>query len=294
MAARLGSARREPAAAWAEQESDVVQGALDGLDAVVSWLAGVPGRKAILYVSDGLPLVPGDDLLPWAADRSNSRGAARGSRGSPARSNDMSKRFREVTSHASRNRVAIYPIEAYGARANRGRQIRAGRSSPTARTGSASWPRTPAAGRCSTPRTRSAALSSWGGPDDLLLARLHAGPAGRTRPEHKIEVKVKAKGAQVRHRQWYRDKPAGETVAERTLAVMRFGPEDNPLGAALEIGAPKAKEDGGVLVPVRVKVPIAKLYLQPRRTASAPASLRLYVVASGEAGATTPVRETGW
>ena len=26
-------------------------------------LAGLPGRKALLYVSDGLPMVPGEDLF---------------------------------------------------------------------------------------------------------------------------------------------------------------------------------------------------------------------------------------
>ena len=104
--------------------------------------------------------------------------------------------------------------------------------------------------------------------------------------EHKIEVRAKARGAQVRYRQWYRDKPPGEAVAEATLAVMRFGPEDNPLDAALEIVP--GKKAGEMLV--RVKVPLAKLYLQPQE-GSRQGHLRLYVVAGG-AGSTTPVRET--
>jgi hypothetical protein len=40
----------------------MVAGSLNALDSVVSWLAGVPGRKAVLYVSDGLPITPGLDL----------------------------------------------------------------------------------------------------------------------------------------------------------------------------------------------------------------------------------------
>src|SRR4051794_20334961 len=36
---------------WAGEESIMVRGSLDALDSVVSWLAGVPGRKAVLYVS---------------------------------------------------------------------------------------------------------------------------------------------------------------------------------------------------------------------------------------------------
>lgn len=104
--------------------------------------------------------------------------------------------------------------------------------------------------------------------------------------EHKIEVKVKARGAQARYRQWYRDKPVSEIVSEATLAVMRFGPEDNPLGAALEV-FPNQKP-GETLV--RVKVLVGKLFLQPNG-ASRRGQLRLYVVASGE-GSTTPVRQS--
>jgi VWFA-related protein len=275
--------------AWAEQERDVVQGALNGLDAVIGWIAGVPGRKAILYVSDGLPIVPGDELLSWAADRSNSmRGTGRIS-GLTSQSNDMSKRFRDVTAHASRNRVGIYPIEAWGARANRGRQI-SGTIIANRQNGL----------RFLAQDTGGRVMLNAGDPISALklmeedLSAFYSLGYRPTRAadgrEHKIEVRVKAKGATARHRQWYRDKTVAESVAERTAAVMRFGPEDNPLEAKLEIGEQKAKEDGGVLVPVRVKVPIAKLYLTAKdgvRTGS----LRLFVVAGGEAGE-TPVRET--
>jgi hypothetical protein len=109
--------------------------------------------------------------------------------------------------------------------------------------------------------------------------------------QHKIEVRLKGRsGAQVRHREWYRDKLVGEAVAERTLAVMRFGPEDNPLEAAIEIGAGKEQGDSTVLVPVKIKVPISKLYLQPG-SGKRSGRLRLYAVASG-GGMTTPVRQT--
>ncbi len=273
--------------AWAEQESNVVSGALQGLDGVVGWLAGVPGRKAILYVSDGLPLMPGDDMFQWAAARSGYRTGRRIS-GLNSLSLELTKRFRDVTSHASRNRIAIYPIEAYGSRTVRGTELQ--EVLVVNRQNGLRFLAEDTGGR---------AMLNAGDP----LAALHLMGAdlssyyslGYTpeRPgdeaEHKIEVKVKAKGAQVRHRQWYRDKPLGEMVAERTLAVMRFGPEDNPLGATLEI-QPSKPRSGSNLVPVRVKVPVAKLYLQTKDKTRT-GRLRLYLVASS-GGSTTPVKET--
>ncbi|MFY9823986.1 MAG: VWA domain-containing protein [Thermoanaerobaculia bacterium] len=273
--------------AWAEQESAVVSGALQGLDGVVGWLAGVPGRKAILYVSDGLPLLPGDDLFQWAAAHSGYRVSQRIS-GLNGMTLELTKRFRDVTAHASRNRITIYPIEAYGTRAVRGTQIQeilvANRQNGL---------------RFLAQDTGGRAMLNAADPTAALhlmaedLSSYYSLGYTPERPgdevEHKIEVTVKARGAQVRHRQWYRDKPAGEAVAERTLAVMRFGPEDNPLGASVEI-EPVRQQNGAPLVPVRVKVPLSKLYLQAKDK-SRTGRLRLYVVAS-MGGTTTPVKET--
>ncbi|MBW8875479.1 MAG: VWA domain-containing protein [Acidobacteria bacterium] len=273
--------------AWADQESAVVRGALTSLDGVVSWLAGVPGRKAILYVSDGLPLTPGADLFTWASMRSSYRGGGKVS-GLSGQEFDLSKRFREVTSHASRNRITIYPIEAYGTRVVRGTALQEilvsnrqnGLRFLAEDTGGRAMLN--AADPTAALRLMSEDLTTY-----YSLGYTPERPGDEA--EHKVEVKVRVKGAHVRHRQWYRDKPVGEAVAERTLAVMRFGPEDNPLGASLEIEPPK-QQNGATLVPVRVKVPIAKLYLQAKDKTRT-GRLRLYVVAS-TGGTTSPVKET--
>jgi VWFA-related protein len=272
---------------WAEQESLMVKGSLDALDAVVGWLAGVPGRKAILYVSDGLPLVPGDDLYYWASIRSGYRAGQRIS-GLGTMSNDLSKRFREVTARASRNRVAFYPIEAYGVRTVRGTALQ--EATVTSRQNGLRFLADDTGGRAMLNAADPVAALQLMSEDLAAYYSLGYQPQreGDER-EHKVEVKVKTRGAKVRHRQWYRDKTLGESVAERALAVMRFGPEDNPLEAKLEIGEQKAKETG-VLVPVRVRVPISKLYLTSKE-GNRTGSLRLYVVASG-GGGVTPVRET--
>jgi len=277
---------------YSERETQRVAAALDALGSVVSWLSGVPGRKAILYVSDGLPLVPGDDLWQWAAIRSGQQRSAftagKGVSGLNGMQYDATRRFRELTAEASRNRVTIYPIESFGTEQVRGTQIQE-LLVQNQQNGL----------RFLAQDTGGRAMLNVGEPLAALrlmsedLTTYYSIGYQPQRPgdtqEHKIEVKVKVKGAQVRHRQWYRDKSAGEAVAERTLAVMRFGPEDNPLEARLEIGTGKEQGDS-VLVPVRVKVPLAKLYLQPGEGKRS-GRLRLYVVASGE-GTTTPVRQT--
>lgn len=275
---------------YADTETGYVAASLSALETVVGWLSGLPGRRAILYASDGLPSVPGEDLFIWAEARSGFRSGQRIS-GMNAGSYDASELFRRVTSKASRNRVAIYPIEVMGARWVRGTRLQEARIQN--RQNGLRFLAEETGGRgmfnVSQPaealRTMSADLATY----YSIGYRPQRFADDR---DHKVEVKVKRKGAQARYRQWYQDKPVSEAVADRTAATMAFGVEENPLEAALEIGqqTPAGPEKTSFVVPVRVKVPIGKIYLEPKGDRRE-GRLRLFVVASGE-GKVTPVRET--
>ncbi len=272
-------------ASWAGEESVMVQGALDGLDSVVSWIAGLPGRKAILYVSDGLPLVPGLDLYTIYSRAAQRTDALKRISGMSAQKYDMTPRFRQLTAHASRNRVAFYPIEAYGTRQVDGSMFES--VSLSNRQAALRFMAEDTGGRALLNAADVPAALARVSEDLATYYSIGYQPRRQgDQAEHKIEVRVKTRGAQVRYRQWYRDKPVGEMVAEATLAVMRFGPEDNPLEAALEVLP--GKKTGETLV--RIRVPVSKLYLEPRE-GSRQGQLRLYVVATGESS-TTPVRQT--
>ncbi|HEY0554940.1 MAG TPA: VWA domain-containing protein [Thermoanaerobaculia bacterium] len=272
---------------WAGYEGSTVRGALNAVDSVVSWLAGVPGRKAVLYVSDGLPLVPGLDLFTVYTRAPVSSQNFDRTPEMVAQKFDMTTRFRQTTAHASRNRVVFYPIEAFGTRIDEGTQGLFDDVALVNRQNGLRFLAEDTGGRTLFNATDvPAALARMAVDFENYYSIGYQPQRKGDEAEHKIEVRAKTRGAQVRYRQWYRDKPAGEAVAEATLAVMRFGPEDNPLEATLEVVP--GKKAGEMLV--RVKVPVSKLYLQPGE-GSRQGHLRLYVVAAG-AGSTTPVRET--
>jgi VWFA-related protein len=240
---------------WADEESIMVQGSLNALDSVVSWLAGVPGRKAVLYVSDGLTITPGLDLYTSFTRAPKGSSITQRIPAMNAEKYDMTTRFRQLTAHASRNRVAFYPIEAYGTRNGDAVSLYDSIALETRQAG-LRFLADDTGGRALLNATDvPAALARVADDFETYYSIGYQPQRPGDEAEHKIEVKVKVRGAQARYRQWYRDKPVSETVAEATLAVMRFGPEDNPLGAALEIVA--GKSPGETLV--RVKVPISKL-----------------------------------
>jgi VWFA-related protein len=57
-----------PAHDFASARRDEVFRTLGGLTVLVNSLSGVPGRKSLLYVSDGLPLTPGDEVFQFLAE----------------------------------------------------------------------------------------------------------------------------------------------------------------------------------------------------------------------------------
>lgn len=272
---------------YAEVETSYVAASLSALETVVGWLGGLPGRKAVLYVSDGLPAVPGEDLFIWAEAYSGFKSGQRIS-GMNAGTYDASELFRRVTSKASRNRVAIYPIEAMGARWVRGTRLQEARIQN--RQNGLTFLAEETGGRTMFNVSQAgAALKTMATDLSTYYSIGYRPQRAADDREHKIEVKVKGKGLTARYRRWYQDKSLGEAIAERTAATMVFGAEENPLGAALEIGQQTPAGESFV-VPLRVKIPLDKLYLEPKGE-KREGRLRLFVVASG-GDTVTPVRET--
>lgn len=274
---------------YAAAESAMVRGALTALDQVVGWIGSLPGRKAVLYVSDGISAMPGEDMYLWASTRSGYRAGRRISM-LDSTGFDASKAFREVTARASRSRVSFYTIETMGAHAERGATLYE-QQIINRQNGL----------RILAEETGGLAMLDVADPGKALkqmAADLTTFYSIGYRPqrvaddrEHKIEVTVNRKGATVRHRRWYKDKPTSEIVAERTTAAMVFGAEENPLGVSLEFGQQTATPDKtSFVVPIQVRVPLEKLLLQPGEK-NLEGRLRIFVVASGK-DMVTPVRET--
>jgi hypothetical protein len=109
--------------------------------------------------------------------------------------------------------------------------------------------------------------------------------------EHRLEVKVKRPGLRVRHRTSYRDKSGIEQAVDRTLAALFYGSQENPLEVALELGEPQPSSGGRTFsVPVRLKIPLHKLYLRDNQTAVI-GKVRLLVAVQGAKGETSNVRQ---
>jgi VWFA-related protein len=263
---------------------------IDALRDLVHGLAGMPGRKAVLYVSEGLPMIAGEDLFHAVQAKWSDYTSL-----TDSFEFDASRRFEELTAAANANRVTFYTIDAGGLRT----YGYADASQQTAGQGAfveqvyisnlqASLQKLAedTGGKAIINSNRvTPALESVAADFDFYYS-LGYTPAhfgdGRF---YRIEVKVKnRKGLDIRAREGYRDKPVDVRMTDSTLAALLHQFEVNQLAIKLDFGEPARQTDGHYLVPVRVSIPLARLVLMPLQ-ASHEARLRLFVAAmDGEGG----------
>jgi VWFA-related protein len=267
---------------------------ISALKEFVDGLAGLPGRKAMLYVSDGIAMRPGEDVYVAMQEKFREQVSLL-----EVQDFDASRRFRELVASANANRLTFNTIDAAGLRVS---------SSISAENATAGFgPFVDSVYQSNLQAPLQMMAEATGGRAILnsnrILPQLEAigedfgtyyslgytpshGGDGRY---HRIEVKMKRKGLRASHREGYRDKPVETRMADATVAALTFGFETNPLEIEIQTGRAQARDDGFYLVPLVVRVPIGKLVLVPRGTVHE-ARLRVFVAAMDGEGNTSEVQ----
>ncbi|HEX2463816.1 MAG TPA: VWA domain-containing protein [Thermoanaerobaculia bacterium] len=306
---------------YAENVFNDLQFTLDGLRLAMDQLAGVPGRKAVLYVSEGLQMRAGEDIF-WAIDEryrdgDNTQAGVGGSDCSNAIMEsfhyDASRRLTDIANVASANRVTIYTVDAAGLRIGGLRSAEFGsiglstniESIYTRNLQDTLMFLADKTGGKSIVNTNNFldGLSSIGADFDnfysLGFQPSHAG-TGRRYP---LEVKIKKevmrahniKDSNIRTRDSYRDKPLEQEMGDATLAALTFGFESNNHNLKLEVEDMIQGEKGDYTVHLKIMVPIDSLQLYPLgQSETWEARMRLWVQAIDGQGRTSPVQEQRW
>jgi VWFA-related protein len=346
----------KPAHDFAESRRDEVLRTLGALTLVVNSLSGVPGRKAVLYVSDGLPATPGEEVFQFLAELCGggsgtggighqqagmaledakqpgdpgyrptprelganeldpttvydarlfaARGAYQAASQAPidASTYNVAKQLQALVAHANAQQVTLYTLQASGAERPAASDAEYGAGDRLAQ-----FPSIDIAQRTSAQNSLSALASGTGGRAilnvndlrrDLLRMRedfasyysLGFVPEHKEGGEHRLEVKLEHRGARLLYPQSYRYKTVFERAVDRTLAALVYGIEDNPLEIGLEVGEQTPEPDGSFDIPVRLRIPLAKVAVL-RGDGVYEGSLRLLVAARGADGRMAPMRQ---
>jgi VWFA-related protein len=271
---------------------------IDALKEMIGWLGGLPGRKAILYVSDGLPLIPGEDLFYAVSEVFQDTSVL-----TMAQEFNSARRFQELAAAANSNRVTFYTIDAAGLRAPQAssvEQATVGQLAVKTLVDSIYVSNLQQPLILIAESTGGQAIYNANDVGPLLervasdfdtyyslgYSPAHSG-SGRY---YKLKVQVKRKGLKVRHREGYRDKPLPVRMEEGTQSTLLFGFEQNPLGVNLRVGSGDRIEADQYEVNVLVGIPIGSITLVPQDEFHL-ARVKLYFQAMDEGGRFSEVQE---
>jgi len=270
----------------AEQSTQKTRQTIAALKTFSDSLAAMRGRKAILYVSDGLPLRPAEPLVQAWLNKFESWALENDETGMVTRLTslnttefDTSQAFNELVAYVSTNRVALYPLS------NSGRAVSSRVSAEISGAGaSALGARSLDVVNLDNFSKESALLrmaedtggiaftrsSNIGGLIDRIAQDFgtfyslgYAAPERDTDAFHKIEVEVDRPGARVRHLKGYRQKDPLENLKDLTLSALHHGLGENALDVRLTPGEQSHTKGKRYRVPVMVQIPFEKLLLLP-------------------------------
>jgi len=260
---------------YAKSAHDDLRRTVAALKQLVGSLGGVPGRKALLYVSDGIPMTPGEDLF-YLLERRFANNLTTSS--IQAARYRMQREFRELTAQASSSRVTFYTLDARGLQSHSSLSAEHG-GSPDAsyleadilNDSNLAAPlqlmaeETGGLAAFNTNNVRGA-LERMARDFDtyysLGYTPAHHGD-GRYYP---IEVRVPGRrGLVVRHRDGYRDKTLETRVTDATLGALLYGGTENRLGVRVDVGAgERGRGRRHYLVPIEVRIPLGSVTFLPR------------------------------
>ncbi len=260
---------------WAEQEIDHQRRSIAALRQLVTSLAALEGRKAVVFVTAGVTTEPADFLLRLLAQQ-------RLARLSPnprlaALSAQMAQEFEATVKDAQNAQMAFYTVAPAVAPVfqNSAEFASTGpdtvtpapvdvavvdRASSVVRVAAATGGQTFIVGPDLDRRLQVVEEDA----DAVYSLGFTTGPEAGT-GDHRIEVRLGRSGLAVRHRESFRRRLPGERAEQALYAAATFGIETNPWPIALECGAATPTPGGGAgwTVPLAIRVPLRSVALLP-------------------------------
>jgi len=254
----------------ARSMDDDLRTTVDGLKTTIDGLAGVEGRKILIYVSDGLPQVVGQEFFDTIQTKFHASQAA-----AEAFTFDRSASYLTLVQAANAQGVTLYTIDAAGLQSDE--NVSAERGTMDSRP-STFFLRQNYQEPLQTLAHETGGIAAINTNDpkheldevakdftDFYSLGYRSTRGAVDRP-HQIEVKVDRPGLRARYRAGYVEKTVETRTAEAVTAALTYPRSDNPLQFTIAVGEPKAYSAENYLVPVRMVIPLENVTMVPDGT----------------------------
>ena len=256
---------------YAKEEANNLLFTLDSLRQIITSLSGLPGKKGVIYVSNGLPMTPGMGLF-YELSRVSQNSTVL----NKMFDFDRSRLYQQLAATANAQDVTFYAIDAGGLQMG---------GMGSAEYSSAQDPLAASVGQHNfTDSLRYLADETGGiaiintndvGPRLELITQdmytyysigypLQA--SGRDKV-HKVKVKLRDdpafKGYQLRYRSRFVEKSLETRVQNTVVSSLVFEVENNPMQIEVETGTPATASEKRWLLPAHISFPIRKVALLP-------------------------------
>jgi len=242
---------------------------VDALKNTMNSLAGIEGRKILVYVSEGIPSTAGLELFDQIQRKFRDQA---GTSTLEQFEFDMNAKYAGIIQSANAQGVTIWALDASGLTTEQLTSAE-NRSFETRPNDFVLRQNTQAPLQLMADQTGGMAAintNDWKKSLDELssdFSNFYSIGYRTTRSAvdrpHSVEVRIKRKGLTVRARKGFLEKTVETKTAEGVLASLFYPRDDNPLAISVSVGAQRPYDDENFALPVRIAVPIGKLGLVP-------------------------------
>ncbi|MFV2073085.1 MAG: VWA domain-containing protein [Thermoanaerobaculales bacterium] len=256
---------------YAKEEANRLLFTLDHLRQTINGLSGLPGKKGIIYVSNGLPMTPGMGLFYELSRVSQNSSVL-----NKMFDFDRSRLYQNLAATANAQDVTFYAVDASGLSMG---------SMGAAEYSSSQDPLAVSVGQHNLTDSLSYLADETGGV--AIINTNDVGPrlglvaqdmytyysigyplqaSGRDKV-HKVKVKLRDdpafSGYNLRYRSRFVEKSLETRVQDTVVSSLVFEVDNNPMGIDLVTGTPSAASGKRWLLPTHVSFPLGKIALLP-------------------------------
>ena len=256
---------------FADEEANNLSFTVTALRGAISMIAGLDGRKVVVYVSDGLPMVPGLGLFYEYSNIVQDTSIL-----SLRSRYDRSRLFDSLVSAANGQNVSFYTIDAAGLMVGGGMSAEDRYAADVVASAMESNNyqdslrfMADATGGLSITNTNDVSGGLDRVREDLFTYYSLGYTAAATGADkvHFIKVeladKPELKGLSLRYRRRFVEKSLETRVQDRVMTSLMVDVNDNPMNVEVTTGDPAPAMEDRSTVPVHVSVPLASIALIP-------------------------------